>query len=126
MNIDISKFKQKAEKILEEESFEKSQQKIVAFILDAKGRILSTGVNSYIKTHPEQAKAAEKTGQDYKVYLHAEIAAATRLHRKQLGKQETIVVIRLNTQNELMTAKPCRICEAVIKLNYGIKNVIHT
>jgi deoxycytidylate deaminase len=126
MNIDLTKFKQKAEKIIAEERFERTQQKIVAFVLDSKGRVLSTGVNSYVKTHPEQAKAAEEIGQEYKVYLHAEVAALTRLHRKQLGQQNTIVVLRLNNQNEMSNAKPCRICNAVIKEKYGINNVIHT
>jgi deoxycytidylate deaminase len=125
MNVDISKFKKKAEEIIAEENFGKTQQKIVAFVLDEKGRIISTGVNSYIKTHPEQAKAAEKVGEHYKVYLHAEVAACTKIQYKKLGKQETIVIIRLNNQNEMIAAKPCKICSAIIK-KYGFKHIIHS
>lgn len=125
MNVDISKFKKKAEEIIAEENFSMTQQKIVAFVLDSRGRILTTGVNSYIKTHPKQARAAKEAGESYKVYLHAEIAALAKLSRKQKGKPHTIVVIRLNNDNEMLEAKPCPICKAVIEQE-NICNIIHS
>lgn len=55
-----------------------AKQQITAIIYDRKGEVLSIGQNSYVKTHPLQAKHAEKVGLPYKQFLHAEIHAITR------------------------------------------------
>lgn len=126
MYVNIEKLKKKAIRILEnDQSLDRTQQKIVAFVLDSKGKILSEGTNSYIKTHPEQAQSAKEEGEDYKIFLHAEVSALTRLKYHQLGKQETIVVLRLNNQLSLCYSKPCPICCRTIK-KYGISNIIHS
>ena len=39
-----------------------TKHKITAIIYDKKGRVLSIGQNSYIKTHPYQAKIAKQVG----------------------------------------------------------------
>lgn len=98
-------------------------QNITAFAYDRKGRILSIGRNSYVKTHPLQARAAKEVGEDYKIYLHAEVAALVKI--KNWQKIDKLVVTRYNKNGEPMLAKPCRVCQRVIKIA-GIGTVEHT
>lgn len=98
-------------------------QNITAFAYDRKGRLLSIGRNSYIKTHPLQARAAKEVGEDYKIYLHAEVAALVKI--KNWQKIDKLVVTRYNKNGEPMLAKPCRVCQRVIKIA-GISTVEHT
>lgn len=98
-------------------------QNITAFAYDRKGRILSIGRNSYVKTHPLQARAAKEVGEDYKIYLHAEVAALVKI--KNWQKIDKLVVTRYNKNGEPMLAKPCRVCQRVIKIA-GISTVEHT
>jgi len=90
-----------------------AKQNITAIIYDRKGRVLSIGKNSYVKTHPLQAKYAKEVGQPYKVHLHAEIAAIVKC--KNLRKAYKISVFRYNNQGKPMMAKPCPICMSAIK-----------
>lgn len=94
-----------------------------AVIYDKRGRVLSVGVNSYIKTHPVQAKHAGKTGHPEKQYLHAEIHAIVRC--KDLSKAHKIFVSRWNKNGDPMLAKPCPVCMSAIRAA-GIKIVEHT
>ncbi len=96
---------------------------ITAIIYDKKGNILSIGKNSYIKTHPLQAKYAAQEGEDYKVFLHAEIHAITRC--KDTSKAHKIVVLRFNEAGDPVLAQPCKICKRALH-DVGIKNVEHT
>lgn len=48
----------------------KNRQQVTAFIYDKRGRVLSIGKNSYVKTHPLQAHHANKVGLGDKLYLH--------------------------------------------------------
>lgn len=98
-------------------------QNITAFAYDRKGRLLSIGRNSYVKTHPLQARAAKEVGEDYKIYLHAEVAALVKI--KNWQKIDKLVVTRYNKNGEPMLAKPCRVCQRVIKIA-GISTVEHT
>lgn len=100
-----------------------TMQNITAFAYDRKGRILSIGRNSYVKTHPLQARAAKEVGEDYKIYLHAEVAALVKI--KNWQKIDKLVVTRYNKNGEPMLAKPCRVCQRVIKIA-GIGTVEHT
>lgn len=90
-----------------------SKPSITAICYDKRGRILSIGKNSYVKTHPLQAKYAKITGETQKIYLHAEIAAIVRC--RDPSKVEKIRVIRLNKYGQPMNARPCKICEQAIK-----------
>lgn len=100
-----------------------TMQNITAFAYDRKGRLLSIGRNSYVKTHPLQARAAKEVGEDYKIYLHAEVAALVKI--KNWQKIDKLVVTRYNKNGEPMLAKPCRVCQRVIKIA-GISTVEHT
>lgn len=100
-----------------------SHHQVTALIYDRKGRVLSVGQNSYIKTHPLQAKHAQKTGMPEKMFLHAEIHAITRC--RDLSKAHKIFVSRYNKNGEPVLAKPCPVCISAIRAS-GIKYVEHT
>lgn len=96
---------------------------ITATIFDSHGRVLSIGTNDYNKSHPLQAKFAIRVGQPERIYLHAELAALTKLKRKD--KAHKIKVERYKKDGTPGNARPCAICEAAIR-SYGIKYVEHT
>lgn len=100
-----------------------SHHQITAMIMDRRGKVMSVGQNSYIKTHPLQAKHAKKTGMPEKMFLHAEIHAITKC--RDLRKAYKIFVSRYNKNGEPVLAKPCPVCISAIKAS-GIKYVEHT
>lgn len=99
------------------------QQHLTAIIYDRKGRVLSVGQNSYVKTHPLQAKHASRVGLVEKQFLHAEVHAIVRC--KDLSKAHKIFISRWGKNGEPMFAKPCPVCESAIKAA-GIEIVEHT
>lgn len=90
-----------------------TKQEITAIIYDRKGRVLSVGKNSYVKTHPLQAKHAEKVGLPDKQFLHAEIHAITKC--RDLSKAHRIVVTRYDKKGRPLLAKPCPVCQSAIE-----------
>ena len=96
---------------------------VTAMIYDRKGRVLSVGQNSYVKTHPLQARHAHKTGLPDKLFLHAEVAAIVKC--RDLSKAHRIFVTRYNKQGEPTLAKPCPVCLSAIQAS-GIKYIEHT
>lgn len=100
-----------------------TRQHMTALIYDKRGRVISVGQNSYIKTHPFQAKLAKQMGEHEKIFLHAEIHAITRC--SDLTKAHRISVFRYNREGKTMYAKPCPICQTAIE-QAGIKIVEHT
>lgn len=94
-----------------------------AKIFDKRGRLISKGTNSYVKTHPLQAKHAKATGRPSAVYLHAEVAAIARC--RSLRAAYRIVVARFRADGTTGCAKPCRACQAAIA-EAGIKVTEHT
>lgn len=125
VRFDLNKFHQKANVIFDRENLINFKHKVVAFALDAKGHILTSGWNSYTKSHPTQKKAAMSHSEGYKCFMHAEVRALTRLSYKQMEQVESLVVIRLDSEKSLMPGKPCKICSDVIR-DYKIKNVLHS
>lgn len=95
--------------------------KIKATIFDRKGKIISIGYNSYVKTHPTMKKYASLTGEDYKSFLHAEVHALIRC----TGIPHKIKIERYDKKGNPKIAKPCPICELAI-LESGIKIVEYT
>ncbi len=100
-----------------------TRQQITAFIYDRKGRVLSIGQNSYVKTHPLQAFWAQRTGHPERIYLHAEIAAIARC--KDLDRAHRMLVTRFGRRGEPLLAKPCAVCASAITAA-GIQRVEHT
>lgn len=98
----------------------KQTQDITAIIYDKKGRILSIGKNSYVKTHPKQAMHAARVGRPEKVFLHAEMDAIIRC--KDLTKAHRILVSRINRKGSYANAKPCPICQDALS-DEGIEQV---
>lgn len=88
-------------------------QNITAIITDKRGRVLSIGKNSYVKTHPKQALHASRVGLPDKVFLHAEMDAIIRC--RDLTKAYKIQIIRVTKDGSLGNAKPCPICKSAIK-----------
>jgi len=88
-------------------------QAVSAIVRDKRGRVLSVGKNSYTKTHPLQARAAQEAGEPYKVYLHAEIDALIRVRNPD--KAHTIHVYRYDKAGNPVKAAPCKICQRVIR-----------
>ena len=100
-----------------------SLQDITAIIYDRRGRVLSIGKNSYVKTHPLQAKYATRVGLPEKQFLHAEIAAIVRC--RDLARAYKIEVLRVGRDGSLLLAKPCPVCQSAIEAS-GIKHIEHT
>lgn len=100
-----------------------TRHQVTAVIYDKRGRVLSIGQNSYVKTHPLQKKFAVQTGQPYKQALHAEVAAIVKC--RNLEKAKSIKIFRFNKDGTAALAKPCCICESAIKAS-GIEIIEHT
>lgn len=96
---------------------------ITAIIYDKRGRVLSIGKNSYVKTHPHMAFHAASVGLPQKQFLHAEVHAIVRC--KQLDKAHRIVVMRYDSEGQPKNAKPCPVCSSAIRAS-GITIVEHT
>lgn len=96
---------------------------ITAICYDKKGRVLSTGRNSYIKTHPLQAKFSKQVGMDGRIYLHAEVAAIVKCFDWERIK--SIHIFRYGANGRPLLAKPCPACQALID-HIGIKDVVYT
>ena len=88
-----------------------TKQKITATVDDKRGRVLSKGKNSYVKTHPYQSQLAKEVGSPEKEFLHAEIAALIKCR----GKAYKIKITRVDNEGRFKLAKPCPICELAIK-----------
>lgn len=96
---------------------------LTAIVYDKRGRILSIGRNSYVKTHPLQAKAAAAVGESSKIYLHAEVAALVKV--KDWSDIYKIVITRFNSKGEPVCAKPCRVCQYVLA-QAGVHQIEHS
>lgn len=101
----------------------RAKQSLNAIIYDRKGKVLSVGFNSYVKTHPVQAQHAKKAGQPEKQYLHAEIHAIVRC--RDISKAYKIFVSRWDKNGNSMLAKPCPVCMSAIRAS-GIELIEHT
>ena len=98
------------------------KQKLVAITTDKRGRIISIGKNSYIKTHPFQKLMATLVGMEECIYLHAEISALIQLKNQQ---PHNIYIARVSANGTPLLAKPCPICEKAIQ-DSGIVGVYYT
>lgn len=99
------------------------KQDITAIIKDKRGRVLSIGKNSYVKTHPLQALHANRVGLPHKTFIHAEADAVIKC--KDLSKAYKIEVYRFNNEGKPLLAKPCLVCQSLIK-STPIKVIEHT
>jgi tRNA(Arg) A34 adenosine deaminase TadA len=94
------------------------------------GCILSNGSNTYFgwnsyKSHPLQARFAEKTGSPEKLSIHSEISAiveAVQKGRVRDFRGYTMYIARLLGDGTPALAKPCLSCLAAIT-EFGINQV---
>lgn len=96
----------------------KQQQYVEATIYNARGHIIARATNSYVKTHPKQAKFAKLANNPKAIFLHAEIAAIVKCRQKP----HRISVVRYKKDGTTGSAEPCDICKLAIK-EAGIKFV---
>lgn len=93
-----------------------SKQNITALAYDKRGRLLSLGRCSYTKTHPIQASYANKSVNNNRIFLHAEIDALIKAD-KQVYK---MVIIRKGRSGQLLASKPCDMCLRAL-VDYGVE-----
>lgn len=96
---------------------------ITAVIRDRRGRVLSIGKNSYVKTHPKMAWHARRVGEPERIYLHAEVDAILRC--RELDRAHTISISRVSRHGQPALAKPCAACMNAIHAA-GIPHIEHT
>ncbi len=97
-------------------SFNKTQYVATAYIKNKRGRVLSIGKNSYIKTHPKMVKLGRRLGYLHheKRFIHAEIDALNKC--VNLEKAYSIeVYIYSKGSNRYTTSMPCPICTMALK-----------
>lgn len=94
---------------------------ITALAYDKRGKLLSVGRNSYVKTHPMQARFAKLSGRAAAIYLHAEVNALIKA-RQRVHK---LVILRYNKRGKPVIAKPCPACQLAIE-SFGVRIVEHT
>ncbi len=94
-----------------------------ATLYDKKGRVLSVGYNSYLKSHPLQAEFGERHGRPEAIFLHAEIAALTKC--KDWKKIHKIHIERYDKQGNPRLARPCEICQGALE-SIGVKEITYT
>lgn len=100
-----------------------ARQDITAFCYDKRGKLLSVGHNSYVKTHRLQAYYGAKAGKPGRIYLHAELDALIKARKS--GKDiHKLVVVRKGASGYLL-AKPCESCQLAI-VEFNVKKVEHT
>jgi deoxycytidylate deaminase len=99
----------------------KGRYRVAAIVLDKRDRVLSTGTNSYTRSHPEQARYGKACGFSERIYLHAEISALIKC-KKQGYK---IYVARIDIHGNTLLSKPCELCSMAIK-EHGIKVIEYT
>lgn len=95
---------------------------ITALAYDKKGRLISVGHNSYVKTHPLQYRLAARSGNPNKIFLHAEVDALIKARGQKVHK---LVVMRRGKSGRWLNASPCPSCKLAIK-EFGVEKVEHT
>lgn len=94
------------------------QHRLSAVLL-LRGRPISFGVNDSKRTHPKI-----KRWSDVKT-IHAEMSAIFRVKDTEILKNCTMVVYREDRYNNPANARPCSVCEAMLR-DYGIKHIMYS
>ena len=87
----------------------------VAIFTDKRYNVLSVAGNMYTRTHPQQARWAEKRGVPNKQCLHAEIRAAIMLTKSgKAGKAKYLYIAAVSEAGNVLCAKPCEVCQMML------------
>lgn len=100
---------------------ESRKQRVYAVVTDRKGRVLSEASNDYKSSCFLQRRYAIATGNEDKLFNHAECLALQRLGASR-SKAYRITVVRVLKNGESALSSPCEVCQEAIK-KYGIKCV---
>ena len=105
-------------------------KKMSAILLDKRNRVISTGVNSYVTTHPQQFYAAVMASKKFKnpnlikkQFLHAELNAI--LKARKPGNKLVICRVGGHSGKELRNSFCCIICYNYITTNCPWIKEIH-
>ena len=99
----------------------------VGAIVVLKHRIISSGFNSNIKTHPLQKKYNQyRFSADSPHKCHAELSALLPLIKEGKNLSGASIYVYRQHKNEILAcARPCRSCMELIK-DCGIKRIFYT
>ena len=87
----------------------------IAIFTDKRNNVLSVAGNMYTRTHPQQARWAEKRGVPHKQCLHAEIRAAIILAKNgKAEKAKHLYIAAVSTSGNVLCAKPCVVCQMML------------
>jgi len=100
----------------------RTEQAITAYCYNRRGQLISTGKNSYDKTHPLQAYFSKLANMPEKIFLHAEMDALLKARGKKI---HSIHIVRIGKQGENRLAAPCPVCQLAIKA-FGVKEITYT
>lgn len=95
--------------------------RIYSIVTDKHGKIISTGTNSFSKSHTRQAYYAEKVGQKNRIKLHSEIDAIIKAN----GEGYAIYTARVDKKGNPLPCAPCEICQCAIA-DSKIEEIYHT
>lgn len=99
----------------------RKQYRVIARALDRRGRVICTRTNTYKTSHPVQKHFAVKVGKPEAIFLHAEISVLLAARQDV----HTLLIARIDSNGNPVTAKPCEICSIAIE-QYNVKEVFHT
>lgn len=97
------------------------QYKFCCIALNKKGNIIGMSYQKEDKSHPIQYFYAKQTQQPYKIFLHAEIATLIRSKNPYL-----LFITRVDKDGNLVTSKPCAICQLAISNTSSLKHIYYT
>lgn len=87
----------------------------MAIFTDKRNNVLSMAGNTYTRTHPQQARWAEKRGVPHKQCLHAEIRAAIMLTKSgKVDKAKYLYIAAVSEAGNVLCAKPCVVCQMML------------
>ena len=99
----------------------------VAIFTDKRNNVLSAAGNTYTRTHPQQARWAEKRGVPHKQCLHAEIRAAIMLTKSgKAGKAKYLYIAAVSEAGNVLCAKPCVVCQMMLDEQFRNVKIFYT
>ena len=99
----------------------------IGAVVVSKHRIISSGFNSNIKTHPLQKKYNQyRFAEDSAHKCHAELSALLPLIKDDVDLADaSIFTYRKHKNGDLACSRPCKSCMELIK-DVGIKKIFYT
>mgnify|MGYP000104789546 CR=1 FL=1 len=99
----------------------------IAMFTDKRSNVLCVAGNTYVKTHPQQARWAERRGSPDKQCLHAEIRAAIMLAKMgKASKAKYLYIAAVSEAGNVLLAKPCAVCQMMLETDFPDIEVFYT